>query len=64
MKYLYFSRILVLAGGRLKEYDSPASLLTKPSSDFYKMVFEAGLLACATSPNNTIDGPVPLSGSE
>ena len=49
--YLYLPRILVLSGGHLKEYDSPASLREKPLSDFYKMVSEAGLLAFAVSPN-------------
>ena len=39
-----FCRILVLEGGRLMEFDTPAALLSDPNSAFYKMAKDAGLV--------------------
>jgi ABC-type multidrug transport system fused ATPase/permease subunit len=37
-------RILVMDGGRVAEFDAPASLLAKPNSMFYSLANEAGLI--------------------
>ena len=38
---------MVLGGGRLREFDSPANLLRQPGSDFGHMVEEMGPQAAA-----------------
>ena len=45
-KHFHFvSRILVLEDGKVREFDSPANLISAgPSSLFYRFVQEAGLL--------------------
>ena len=41
----FVSRILVLEDGKVREFDSPANLISAgPSSLFYRFVQEAGLL--------------------
>ncbi|KAH9381709.1 hypothetical protein HPB48_010528 [Haemaphysalis longicornis] len=40
---LDYDRILVLGEGRVKEYGSPAALLSNPDSAFYKMAADAGI---------------------
>ena len=35
--------IVVLGGGRLLEFDSPAALLSKPNSHFFLMVEQSGV---------------------
>ena len=39
------SRVLVMEAGHVKEFDSPAALLTNTESAFYKMAKDAGLVA-------------------
>ena len=38
------SRIMVLDAGKISEFDTPEALLNRPTSIFYGMVKEAGLL--------------------
>ncbi|XP_049513137.1 ATP-binding cassette sub-family C member 3-like [Dermacentor silvarum] len=40
---LDYERILVMDEGRVREYDTPASLLSDPDSAFYKMATDAGV---------------------
>ena len=40
-------KVMVLGGGRLREFDSPANLLRQPGSDFGHMVEEMGPQAAA-----------------
>ncbi|XP_077538531.1 ATP-binding cassette sub-family C member 2-like isoform X2 [Haemaphysalis longicornis] len=40
---LDYDRILVLGEGKVKEYGSPAALLSNPDSAFYKMAADAGI---------------------
>lgn len=47
--YLY--RILVLADGKIMEYDKPANLLRNPSSYFYSMAKDARLVPSVSSEN-------------
>nr|XP_037272969.1 canalicular multispecific organic anion transporter 1-like [Rhipicephalus microplus] len=42
---LDYDRILVMDEGRVREYDTPTSLLTNPDSAFYKMAANAGFTA-------------------
>ena len=42
--FLSFPRILVMDKGRVKEFDSPSALLQNPSSSFYLMAKDAGLV--------------------
>ncbi|XP_075729275.1 ATP-binding cassette sub-family C member 3-like [Rhipicephalus microplus] len=42
---LDYDRILVMDEGRVREYDTPTSLLTNPDSAFYKMAMNAGFTA-------------------
>ena len=39
------SRVLVMEAGHVKEFDSPAALLSNSNSAFYKMAKDAGLVA-------------------
>ena len=39
------SRVLVMEAGHVKEFDSPAVLLSNSNSAFYKMAKDAGLVA-------------------
>ena len=39
------SRVLVMEAGHVKEFDSPAALLSNTESAFYKMAKDAGLVA-------------------
>jgi ATP-binding cassette subfamily C (CFTR/MRP) protein 1 len=43
-KTLACDKILVLDGGKLKEFDSPAVLLENKTSLFYAMVKDSGLI--------------------
>ena len=42
---VYPFRILVMARGKVSEFDRPSILLVNPNSEFRKMVAEAGLLS-------------------
>ncbi|KAH6921792.1 hypothetical protein HPB50_004991 [Hyalomma asiaticum] len=42
---LDYDRILVMDEGKVREYDTPASLLSNPNSAFYKMAVDAGVAA-------------------
>ncbi|KAL1443227.1 hypothetical protein MTO96_046064 [Rhipicephalus appendiculatus] len=42
---LDYDRILVMDEGRVREYDTPTSLLSNPDSAFYKMAVTAGVAA-------------------
>lgn len=46
---LDYDRILVLGEGRVKEYGSPAALLSNPDSAFYRMAADAGIAVDAAS---------------
>ena len=39
------SRVLVMEAGHVKEFDTPAALLSNHDSAFYKMAKDAGLVA-------------------
>ena len=39
-----FSRILVMDAGKVKEFDSPTTLLADPSTIFHGMAADAGLV--------------------
>ena len=39
------SRVLVMEAGHVKEFDTPAALLSNSNSAFYKMAKDAGLVA-------------------
>ena len=41
---VFFSRILVLDGGRIVAFDSPNALLQSKESSFYRMAVDAGLV--------------------
>lgn len=43
-KTLNCDKILVLDGGKLKEFDTPENLLANPSSLFYSMATDSGLV--------------------
>ncbi|XP_050030865.2 ATP-binding cassette sub-family C member 3-like [Dermacentor andersoni] len=46
---LDYDRILVMEDGRVREYDTPASLLSDRSSCFYRMAADAGVAAASRS---------------
>ena len=49
---LLFCRIMMLDKGRIREYDNPSVLLQDPSTMFYAMCKDAGLVSTGNNVNN------------
>ena len=55
-----YDRVMVLSDGLIKEFDNPQKLMADPSTQFYSMAADAGLITGETKPQIS---PVESAGN-